>query len=417
MRILWLTNVAPPEAAVAFNVAPLPFGSWIQAALHSAVSNPELSLTVAFPLKGPSRTRRVDGVTYVSFPPIGAGDDTVGAAALAALLAKSAPEAVHIFGTEFRHSQCMTRLCQANSVPYVIQIQGLSSTIGLHYLSGLPAHVSHGMSFRDLVKRDGLVQQARAYRAQGDAEMALLRQTPYVIGRTTWDRAVVTQANPSVRYFCIHETLRTSFYHERWSHQHATPGRIFVAQAHYPIKGLHFLLRAMPSILEAEPRAHIVVAGYPLKMDTLVGRLKETNYSRHVGRLITEFGLRKRVTFTGVLSESEIVRQYQMSSVFVSASTVENESNSLSEAKALGMPVVASYVGGVVDRVRHGESGFLYQHDAPYMLSHYVRRVLTEPDTARRLGRLARDEAMRLNNPLENATALRRAYQFMIDHG
>jgi len=44
----------------------------------------------------------------------------------------------------------------------------------------------------------------------------------------------------------------------------------------------------------------------------------------------------------------------------------------------LGVPVVASLVGGLATLIEHGRSGLLYQADAPYMLAAYVRKVFED---------------------------------------
>ena len=95
--------------------------------------------------------------------------------------------------------------------------------------------------------------QAAKYRARGAAEARTLGLTRYVIGRTTGDRAVSTQLNPEARYFSVPETLRAAFYSNEWTLGACQPHSVLVSQGHYPIKGLHFVLRALPSIVDRHP--------------------------------------------------------------------------------------------------------------------------------------------------------------------
>jgi glycosyltransferase involved in cell wall biosynthesis len=127
-------------------------------------------------------------------------------------------------------------------------------------------------------------------------------------------------------------------------------------------------------------------------------------------------GVQDKVQFVGVLDEACMVRQYLGSHLFVSASTVENESNSLSEARLLGVPVVASYVGGIVDRIEHGVTGFLYQHDAHYMLAHYVTALFRDPGLCREFSARERAQSLTLNDPQRNAQLLRDAYARIVAH-
>jgi len=299
-------------------------------------------------------------------------------------------------------------------VPFVVGLQGLSATIAQHYLSGLPPSVAYGFTLRDALRRDSTARQAAKYRARGVSEASTLRLARYIIGRTTWDRAVSNQINPSARYFSVPETLRPGFYENHWSLRDCQPQTLFVSQGHYPIKGLHFVVQALRIIIDRHPDTQLFVGGRHPAPPGIRGRLKRTRYAAYLTHLIDHLGVADRVHFVGVLDENEMIQRYVRSNVFISASTVENESNSLSEAKLLGVPVIGSYVGGVVDRIEHGASGFLYQHDAPYMLAHYVSTLLTDTELSERFSARSRTESLALNDPRSNAQLLWDAYRTIL---
>ena len=85
---------------------------------------------------------------------------------------------------------------------------------------------------------------------------------------------------------------------------------------------------------------------------------------------IKKYHLQNKVIFTGPLNESKMRQRYLDAHVFVSPSLIENSPNSLGEAMILGVPSISSYVGGVPDMIKDKKEGFLYQHDAPYMLAY-----------------------------------------------
>jgi len=115
----------------------------------------------------------------------------------------------------------------------------------------------------------------------------------------------------------------------------------------------------MPLILKRFPDTKLYVSGQNItKSDTLKDKLKISSYGKYIKELIEKYNLQKNVLFTGILDEKQMCKRYLKSHVFVSPSIVENESNSLSEAKILGVPSVDSYVGGVIDRIEHGKDGF-----------------------------------------------------------
>ena len=47
----------------------------------------------------------------------------------------------------------------------------------------------------------------------------------------------------------------------------------------------------------------------------------------------------------------------------------------MGEAQLLGVPVIASYVGGVPDMVTHGETGLLYRFEEVEMLAEGIRNL------------------------------------------
>lgn len=57
------------------------------------------------------------------------------------------------------------------------------------------------------------------------------------------------------------EILRESFYVNRWKYEECDKEVIFFSQAHYPIKGLHIMLRALPIIKEYYPAVVLRIVG------------------------------------------------------------------------------------------------------------------------------------------------------------
>ena len=94
-----------------------------------------------------------------------------------------------------------------------------------------------------------------------------------------------------------------------------------------------------------------------------------------------------------------MVEQYLKANVFVLPSSIENSPNSLGEAMILGMPCVASCVGGVQDMIIDKKDGFLYPFDEYYMLAHYVCEIFSNQDMAVALGENARKSAHKRFEP------------------
>jgi len=81
--------------------------------------------------------------------------------------------------------------------------------------------------------------------------------------------------------------------------------------------------------------------------------------------------------------------------VFVLPSLNEGISNTILEAMASGLPVVATDVGGNPELVQHGETGFLVPPLDPEALAHALLKYADDPGLAREHGAQARTRAER----------------------
>ena len=79
--------------------------------------------------------------------------------------------------------------------------------------------------------------------------------------------------------------------------------------------------------------------------------------------LIQKLQVEDHVHFLGTLNEQQMREQYLKANVYVLPSSIENSSNSLSEAQILGTPAIGSYAGGTPSMIEDGRSGYLYRYD------------------------------------------------------
>jgi phenylacetate-CoA ligase len=105
------------------------------------------------------------------------------------------------------------------------------------------------------------------------------------------------------------------------------------------------------------------------------------------------------VEFAGRVSFEALKAAYTAADVFVSSSSVDNQPNTLLEASAQGLPIVATAVGGVPEMVHDGVDALLAPPDDPTALAAAIVRVLREPGLAEGLSAAARDNAQRFTWP------------------
>jgi phosphatidylinositol alpha 1,6-mannosyltransferase len=97
------------------------------------------------------------------------------------------------------------------------------------------------------------------------------------------------------------------------------------------------------------------------------------------------------VTFTGRLSGEELADAYAAMDVFVHAGTEETFGQTIQEAHASGLPVIAPARGGQRNLVRHGVDGFLVDHTVWGAFRERVEQLVSQPDLLAQHSRAARE--------------------------
>ena len=112
-------------------------------------------------------------------------------------------------------------------------------------------------------------------------------------------------------------------------------------------------------------------------------------------RLVGELGLGDRVRFTGFLNQVDLRRLYEQAHIFVHPSELapdanqEGVPNSMLEAMASGLPVVATRHGGIPEAVDHEEQGLLVPEKDFAALAEAMRRLCSDVALWSRLRRAA----------------------------
>lgn len=385
MKVLWITNILFPEAEqlLTGDGELKASGGWMLGAAQALLQNADVELYVASVSGKVTDLVKLEGkkVTYYVLP-MGNGNQRVNNAYIPywkQVQQEVLPDIVHIHGTEYSHGHAYMKACSSDHV--VISIQGMTSAYYYYYYYGLTKwDVYKNLTFRDLI-RGTVIKGQKLFKQRGEYEKDMIRMAKHIIGRTSWDRARTWAINPDATYHFCNETLRTDFYDgSEWDYAKCTQHSIFLSQAGYPIKGLHQVLKAMPIIFRHYPDTTIRIAGGDITQSrTWSEKLRLSGYGLYIKRLIKQFHLEDKVLFTGNLNGAEMKQEYLRSNVFICPSTIENSPNSLGEAQILGVPCVASYVGGIADMMKGNEEN-LYRFEEVEMLAEKVCRVFANKD-------------------------------------
>jgi len=122
------------------------------------------------------------------------------------------------------------------------------------------------------------------------------------------------------------------------------------------------------------------------------------------------------VTWLGRLAGAELAAAYASFDLFVHAGTEETFGQTLQEAHAAGLPVVAPRAGGPIDLIEHGTDGFLFTPDDDRDLRRHVAVLVADSALRHRMGEAGRRAV--LGRSWENVCgSLFGFYQQVIDEG
>lgn len=161
-------------------------------------------------------------------------------------------------------------------------------------------------------------------------------------------------------------------------------GKLRVVQACrlIPKKGVATSLRAFAIFKKDNPDAEFLIAGKgPLQpeLEMLAGGL----------------GIARDVHFLGFLSQPKLMQLYASAHLFLHPSEIspnqdqEGVPNSVLEAMATGLPVVATRHGGIPEAVDHGRTGFLVAEEDHVGLANAMQRITSSPGVLNEMGQLA----------------------------
>ena len=160
------------------------------------------------------------------------------------------------------------------------------------------------------------------------------------------------------------------------------------------------------------PDLKLYVAGDKITAyETIKDKLKISSYGKYLNELITKYGLKENVIFTGALTEEEMLARYKSAEVYLLTSFVENSPNSLGEAMLLGMPTIATDVGGVTSMVLDGKESLLYKAGDATLLSQKLITIFEDDELKKELAKNAKVRAMETHNKENNYNMLLEAYR------
>lgn len=324
---------------------------------------------------------------------------------------------VHICGTENWAS--LAAFQYYGKEKCVISIQGLIGEYKEMYIKEFPEAMPKTVISSLLPKYPFTRRALASMQETAMRERILLSTALHFIGRTDWDYGNIKRNNKVAKYYFCNEILRKEFYSApKWTVKKCERESIFLSQICSPIKGFDNFLAALTEVKKnyANVKVYVASGKYSKRLGVkgwILSQMKE--WDNEINYLLDKYDMRNNFVFLDGLNVQEMIHKYLMCNVFVCSSRIENSCNSICEAKLLGVPTVASFVGGSGNMITHNKDGFLYNYMEPKMLAHYIQYVFEHDDVAERISQNAIITNEIVNNPIINTNRLLEIYHEVIE--
>ncbi len=391
MRILW------------FSVTPSLFnphsnghngGGWIASLEQIVRKNKDIELGVAFNFPDNGFKYENDGVSYYPIKPemrsffgklTGRSDDGNKTAKFLQIIEDFKPDLIQIFGSENEFGA----ICRLTKIPVVIHMQGC---IPPYHNALFPV----GMKKSDFLLKKGLslsyriigLRSEKAFRKRAEMEIETIQSCKYFMGRTEWDKSLIDLFNPGATYFHCEEALRDSFINsnKQWKYSDGKKKTIISVISRPWYKGCDLILKT----------AALLKHFSNIDFEWKVYGIPEMKFYESV------YGIKAKdvnVHPMGTASKEELVDALCSASCYVHTSYIDNSPNSICEAQIMGVPVLATHVGGTSSIVTDGVDGMLFPANAPYTAAALIKKITSNKELAEKLSREAIAKATQRHDP------------------
>jgi L-malate glycosyltransferase len=161
-----------------------------------------------------------------------------------------------------------------------------------------------------------------------------------------------------------------------------SPKLIWMRSFH-PIYNPEMAVKVLAKLRETEPEATLTMAG------------NDKGIEDEIKKLVKELNLSDAVRFAGFLDLEKKIKEFSGTDVYINTNRIDNMPVSVVEARALGLPVVATNVGGLPYLIEDGENGFLVPDDDVDAMVKSIKKLLDNPDLTRKISKKGRALAER----------------------
>jgi glycosyltransferase involved in cell wall biosynthesis len=369
MKVLWYEITIPKR----YKGDTSPIAGWQDSLQEIVMQYNDIELYVVFEGMKGMTVKFIDGVTYIPIIPnmslfgkkvLKLFNQQYTVDKLLPLLIKTVeevkPDVIQIFGTEWG----LGEIANYTDIPVVIHLMGC---VAPYENAALPP----GYSILDRIKTAGinpikyyrLIRGMYYSRKWKTVEQNNFHAVSNYMGRTAWDKAMCELFHPGCNYFYCSEALRLSFVANthRWSIPQNDRLQIVTIGCTTHWKGMDTVLKTAN-----------ILKKYGIKFEWKIAGKMRPSLKNEIEKKENLTFMDCNVNILGFVKSDDLVPLLLSSNIYVHTAYIDNSPNTICEAQYLGLPIIATYVGGIPSLIQNDKEGILVPANDPYLLAHEI---------------------------------------------
>ncbi len=284
--------------------------------------------------------------------------------------------------------------------PDILHVHG---TEGGYYIPASGSKIPCIISIQGIISEYVKIEPSFASYLQLPYEHFAVKKNKYFGCRTDFDFDFVKKLNKNAVVFDLPEAMNKIFFERSWKWKAPSDLSILFVGSINARKGIVDLINAVAIIKKTFPSIHLKIIGGGVR-----------KYRNFLKDIIEKNDLQSNVSWLGNRSPDQVASELQQCSLFVLPTLMDNSPNCLAEAMAVGVPSIATRVGGIPSMITDKWDGMLYEKQDVAGLVNLIQQLANDKDLQNELSINARKKAFERNYPTHVSEKYVEVYKSLI---
>jgi len=210
------------------------------------------------------------------------------------------------------------------------------------------------------------------------------KKSEAVVSNSAGLRDLAQKTNSNQKIEVIYNGVDTDEFRPQDNVSHSSSSYILCISRLTERKGINYLISAIKDVSVKYPNIKLKIVG-------------EGNAKNDLEKQAKDLGMENKVEFLGLVPHEKLPNIYSSALFFVLPSLNEGMSNTMLEALASGLPIVATDTGGTRELVEDGQNGLIIKMKDSGDISEKMEKLLKNKNLRERMALSSRKKAERLS--------------------